>query len=92
MIGTSLAAFVAFFVLPLTERSEKAVADEAKSVLERGRQPVVVVVVDDGRSAVVANQRSGSLSMLDLEAMRVERSQRTRSDAVVRPVCRKDER
>ncbi len=36
------------------------------------RRPVALVVVDNGRQLVTANQRSGSLSLLDLDQLKVD--------------------
>ncbi len=66
-----LCAFLASLTCLMTGRSDDALNGETKLPSARWRRPVAVIVLDDGRHAVVANQRSGSLSLLDLEALRV---------------------
>lgn len=66
-----LCALLASLTCLMSGRSDDALKGETKPPSARWRRPVAVVVLDDGRHAVVANQRSGSLSLLDLEALRV---------------------
>ena len=63
--------FLMSLALLMTSRADDVLNSEPKPLAARWRRPVAVAVVDDGRRAVVANQRSGSLSLLDLEALRV---------------------
>ena len=68
---TVLCSLLASLALLMTGRADDTKNGEVKPTAPRWRRPVAVVVVDDGRHAIVANQRSGSLSLLDLDAMRV---------------------
>ncbi len=57
--------------LLMTGRADDAKNGEATPAAAQWRRPVALIVVEEGRKAIVANQRSGSLSVLDLKTLQV---------------------
>lgn len=66
-----LCVLLVSLALLMTGRADDAKNSKTKSATAQWRRPVAVIVVDEGRRAIVANQRSGSLSVLDLETLQV---------------------
>lgn len=66
-----LCVILVSLALLMTGQADDSKNGEVKPAAAQWRRPVAVIVVEEGHRAIVANQRSGSLSLLDLDAMQV---------------------